>query len=97
MSVPFMSWCNVAMQRAIATSAALGWPIVLSGAIGYVIAGWSQAKLPEYSVGFVYLPALMTPCNRDDRGCADSAPKSLTPACLPAQESLCWYFDCDGK
>lgn len=62
MSVPFMSWCNVAMQRAIATSAALGWPIALSGAIGYVIAGWSQAKLTEYSVGFVYLPALLTLC-----------------------------------
>ena len=26
MSVPFMSWCNIPLKRAIATSAALGWP-----------------------------------------------------------------------
>ncbi len=62
MSVPFMSWCNVPMQRAIATSAALGWPIALSGAVGYAISGWGTASLPPYSAGFVYLPALVALC-----------------------------------
>ena len=60
MSVPFMSWCNVPMPRAIATSAALGWPIAVAGAVGYVISGWHAPDLPPGAVGFVYLPGLFT-------------------------------------
>ena len=62
MSVPFMTWCNVPMQRAIATSAALGWPIALSGTLGYMLSGWGRTGLPAYSAGFVYLPAVATLC-----------------------------------
>lgn len=62
MSVPFMSWCNVPMPRAIATSAALGWPIALSGTLGYMLSGWGRSGLPAYSAGFVYLPAVATLC-----------------------------------
>ena len=57
MSVPFMIWCNAPMHTAIGTSAAIGFPIALAGAIGYVVNGYS-AQLPPYSFGFVYLPAL---------------------------------------
>jgi uncharacterized membrane protein YfcA len=57
-SVPFMSWCNVPMHNAVATSAALGFPIALANTAGYVIGGWSQpAPLPG-SLGYLYLPAL---------------------------------------
>jgi uncharacterized protein len=57
-SVPFMSWCNVPMHSAVATSAALGFPIALANTAGYVIGGWSQpAPLPG-SLGYLYLPAL---------------------------------------
>ncbi|MGL6070643.1 sulfite exporter TauE/SafE family protein, partial [Craterilacuibacter sp.] len=59
MSVPFMSWCNVPVHTAIATSAALGWPIAVSGAIGYLLSGWGQAGLPWGSAGFIYLPAML--------------------------------------
>jgi uncharacterized membrane protein YfcA len=31
-SVPFMTWCNVAIHNAVATSAALGFPIALANA-----------------------------------------------------------------
>ena len=55
-SVPLMALCNVPMHQAVATSAALGFPIALAGTAGYVIAGWQQA-LPQ-SLGFVWLPAL---------------------------------------
>ena len=58
MSVPFLVWCNVAIHRAIGTSAAIGFPIALAGAVGYVVNGLS-APLPPYSLGFVYLPALI--------------------------------------
>ncbi|WP_372656859.1 sulfite exporter TauE/SafE family protein [Hydrogenophaga sp.] len=58
-SVPFMTWCNVAIHNAVATSAALGFPIALSNAVGYVVAGQNVADLPNGSVGYIYLPALV--------------------------------------
>lgn len=57
-SVPFMTWCNVAMHNAVATSAALGFPIALANTVGYVVGGWSvPAPLPG-ALGYLYLPAL---------------------------------------
>ncbi|MDO8892571.1 MAG: sulfite exporter TauE/SafE family protein [Sulfurimicrobium sp.] len=58
LSVPFMTWCNIKMHQAIGTSAAIGFPIALAGAAGYIVNGLGTAGLPEYSLGFVYLPAL---------------------------------------
>jgi uncharacterized protein len=59
MSVPFMIWCNVAVHRAIGTSAAIGFPIAVSGAAGYLLNGLHVADLPAYTLGYVYLPALV--------------------------------------
>lgn len=58
LSVPFMLWHNVPLHRAIATSAAIGFPIAIAGATGYVVGGWGAGGLPGGSLGFVYLPAL---------------------------------------
>ena len=58
MTVPFMLWCNVPMLQAIGTAAAIGFPIALSGTIGFVATGLRETGLPPHSVGFVYLPAL---------------------------------------
>jgi uncharacterized protein len=57
-SIPFMTWCNVKIHNAVATSAALGFPIALAGTLSNVYFGWGEAGLPKYSFGFVYLPAL---------------------------------------
>ena len=57
--VPFLIWCNVSMPIAIGTSAAVGLPIAFSGAVGYVINGWSQTGLPAYTLGYVYWPAVL--------------------------------------
>ena len=59
LTVPYLSWCNVPMLKAIGTSAAVGFFIALAGAAGSLTAGWGLPGLPEYSVGFVYLPALL--------------------------------------
>lgn len=59
MSVPFLVWCNVSLRNAIGTSAAIGFPIALAGAVGYVANGLTIANLPAHSLGFVYLPALL--------------------------------------
>lgn len=58
LSVPFLNWCNIRLQEAIGTSAAIGFPIALSGAVGYALSGQVAQGLPEHSLGFVYLPAL---------------------------------------
>ncbi|WP_341675996.1 sulfite exporter TauE/SafE family protein [Niveibacterium sp. SC-1] len=59
MTVPYLSWCNVPVRRAIATSAAVGLPIAISGTLGYLWNGWRVGGLPAYSLGYVYLPALV--------------------------------------
>ena len=58
-SVPFMTWCNVAIQNAVATSAALGFPIALANVVGYVVSGQSAQNLPPQSFGYIWLPALI--------------------------------------
>jgi uncharacterized membrane protein YfcA len=58
LSVPFMTWCNVKIHNAVATSAALGLPIALAGTVGFVIAGLSAQDMPPYTLGYIYLPAL---------------------------------------
>jgi uncharacterized membrane protein YfcA len=58
LSVPFMSWCNVRIHNAVATSAALGFPIALAGTLSNIYFGWNAAALPPYSLGFIYVPAL---------------------------------------
>ena len=58
LTVPFLTWCNVKVHNAIGTSAAVGFPIALGGAVGYIVNGLSVAELPQWSLGFVYLPAL---------------------------------------
>lgn len=60
LSVPFMTWCNVKIQQAIATSAAIGLPIAIAGTIGYLVSGWGVQGLPPYTFGFIYLPAALT-------------------------------------
>lgn len=57
LTVPFLSWRGVGMRQAVGTSAACGVPIAWAGAAGFVAAGWSVAGLPEYSFGYVALPA----------------------------------------
>lgn len=58
LSVPYMTWCNVPMHKAIGTSAAIGFPIAVAGCAGYMVNGMGVEGLPPYSIGYVYLPAL---------------------------------------
>ena len=58
LSVPFMTWCNIKLHQAIGTSAAIGLPIAVAGAVGYIANGLNVSDLPPHSLGFVYLPAL---------------------------------------
>lgn len=58
LSIPLMTMCNVPMRNAVGTSAALGLPIAIAGAAGYVVIGLGQEHLPPLTLGYVYVPAL---------------------------------------
>ena len=58
-SIPFMTWCNVAIHNAVATSAALGFPIAVANVVGYSISGYGLQNLPPNSFGYIWLPALL--------------------------------------
>jgi len=60
LTVPFLTWCNVKMQQAVATSSACGLPIAVAGCTGFVLMGWNEVTLPEYSLGYIYLPAFLS-------------------------------------
>ncbi|MEX6501977.1 sulfite exporter TauE/SafE family protein [Pseudomonas zhanjiangensis] len=58
LNVPFLTWRSVPMQQAVATSAACGLPIAVASALSFMWLGWGNPRLPEWSLGFVYLPAM---------------------------------------
>jgi uncharacterized protein len=58
-SVPFMTWCNVKIHQAVATSAALGFPIAFAGTLGYIWAGHNLQDMPNGVFGYLYVPGLV--------------------------------------
>lgn len=59
LTVPFLTWCNIAIRQAVATSSACGLPIALAGALGFVVTGLNATGRPDWSLGYVYGPALV--------------------------------------
>ncbi|MEQ6886829.1 sulfite exporter TauE/SafE family protein [Salicola sp. Rm-C-2C1-2] len=59
LTVPYLTWIGVRIQHAVGTSAACGLPIAVSGALANMVVGWGREGLPEYSIGFVFLPGLV--------------------------------------
>jgi len=59
LTVPFLTWQNIEIRKAIGTSAAIGLPISVAGTLGYLINGWSNSAPENYTFGFIYLPAVL--------------------------------------
>lgn len=59
LSVPFLTWCNVAIHKAIGTAAAIGLPIALAGSFGYFLNGLGVEGRPDWTIGYIYIPALL--------------------------------------
>ena len=59
LTVPFLVWCNTTLRRAVATSSATGLPIAVAGAAGFALTGWGEPRLPAWSSGYIYWPALV--------------------------------------
>lgn len=59
LTVPFLSRFQLDMKRVVGTSAACGLPIAIFATISNVVIGSGVDSRPEWSAGFVYLPALL--------------------------------------
>lgn len=59
LSVPLLIYCNIAIKKAIGTSAAIGLPIAMTGTLGFIFTGLHNTMLPAYSFGYVFFPALI--------------------------------------
>ncbi len=57
LSIAFLVWCSISLHHAIGTAAAIGVPLSIAGTLGFIATGWNDAALPEWSLGYVYLPA----------------------------------------
>ncbi len=58
-SIPFLTWRGHRLKTAVSISAALGIPISLMGVLSYIITGQQVTNLAKYSIGYIYLPALI--------------------------------------
>lgn len=59
LTVPYLVHGQLAMRQAVAISSACGLPIAIVGTVTYVLLGWHDARLPEWSLGYVYLPSFL--------------------------------------
>lgn len=60
LTVPYLVWQNIDLKKAIATSAAIGFPLSIAGTVGYMVNGMLQSSHGvEMMVGFVYVPAVL--------------------------------------
>lgn len=59
LTVPYLLRGQVLMRQAVAISSACGLPIALVGTVSYMLLGWQDSRLPEWSIGYVYLPAFL--------------------------------------
>ncbi|MBL4765253.1 MAG: sulfite exporter TauE/SafE family protein [Colwellia sp.] len=58
LTVPYLVSKGINVKKAIGTSAAIGLPISIAGTLGYLINGWDSNLGYEYTLGFIYLPAV---------------------------------------
>jgi len=57
--VTWLSNRRLVIQKAVATASACGFAIAIAGAVSNATLGWGNPMLPSYSVGYIYLPALL--------------------------------------
>lgn len=57
--VPFLNARGIDMKKAIGSSAFCGMLLGLSGMLSFIVGGWNHSEMPAYSLGYVYLPAVI--------------------------------------
>ncbi len=59
LTVPYLVHGQLLMRQAVAVASACGLPIAIVSTVSYILLGWHDPRLPEWSVGYVYLPAFL--------------------------------------
>jgi len=57
LTVPYLVHFQTPMRNAVAVASACGLPIAVAGTVSYAVLGRNSLQLPEWSLGYVYLPA----------------------------------------
>lgn len=58
-SVPLLKISGMEMKKAVGTGAACAFPIALLSSTSYLLLGLNVSGLPEYSIGFIYIPGVI--------------------------------------
>ena len=58
-SVPLLKISGMEMKKAVGTGAACAFPIALLSSSSYLLLGLNVPDLPEYSIGFIYVPGVL--------------------------------------
>jgi uncharacterized membrane protein YfcA len=59
LTVPYLVRGQMLMRNAVAVASACGLPIAVAGTVSYALLGWNAPHLPEWSLGYVYLPVFL--------------------------------------
>ena len=57
--VPFLNSRGIDMKKAIGSSAFCGMLLGVSGMLSFIVGGWNVPNMPDFSLGYVYLPAVV--------------------------------------
>ena len=57
--VPFLNSRGIDMKKAIGSSAFCGMLLGTSGMFSFMLSGWGNIAMPEYSLGYIYFPAVL--------------------------------------
>lgn len=57
--VPALSYFGMPLRHSIGIATVCGVLVALFGSLGYIITGLDQNALPQWSLGYIYLPALL--------------------------------------
>lgn len=57
--VPILTYFALPIRHAMGIASACGICIAIFGSLGFVMTGFNQTDLPEWSLGYIYLPALI--------------------------------------
>ena len=57
--VPFLNSRGIEMKKAIGSSAFCGMLLGISGMLSFMLSGWNNPAMPDYSLGYIYCPAVL--------------------------------------
>jgi uncharacterized protein len=57
--IPTLTYFGVPLRHTFGVATVCGMMVALFGSIGYIITGLQQTHLPPWSLGYIYLPALL--------------------------------------